>query len=164
MRFLCQASIPPGFAGEQRMAYVFMTDDGDFVDGTWEPDGGENAVILQPAPFHPIVETKPLSTGPTLQRAVDRGWVRTFEDVEVHAEPVDLLEPEDDGSDPKLSRYMGEPEWLQSEETPPGDCWQFLLQIDSATDRYELAFGDLGVGYVFVSRDGTSARFLYQCC
>lgn len=33
-----------------QMAYLFMTDEenGEFVDGTYEPDGGENAVILQP--------------------------------------------------------------------------------------------------------------------
>jgi hypothetical protein len=28
--------------------YIFMTDDEQYVDGTWEPFGGENAVIVQP--------------------------------------------------------------------------------------------------------------------
>jgi hypothetical protein len=30
------------------MAYVFMVEDDEYVDGTEEPDGGENAVIIQP--------------------------------------------------------------------------------------------------------------------
>jgi hypothetical protein len=52
------------------MAYVFMTDEDDYVDGTWEPDGGENAVILQPGT--PTVTVQSLATGPTLYRMVEK--------------------------------------------------------------------------------------------
>ena len=47
-----------------RMAYLFMTDGEEYVDGTWEPDGGENAVVLQPG--QTTVKTQPLAQGPSL--------------------------------------------------------------------------------------------------
>jgi hypothetical protein len=52
------------------MAYLFITDEesGEYVDGTWEPNGGENAVILQPG--RNPVPTRPLDEGPTLYRMV----------------------------------------------------------------------------------------------
>ncbi|WP_422747317.1 hypothetical protein [Micromonospora sp. WMMD1219] len=30
------------------MAYLFLTGGDEYVDGTWEPEDGENAVIVQP--------------------------------------------------------------------------------------------------------------------
>jgi uncharacterized protein YwqG len=52
MRFICQIALTPTVFPDTnaQMAYLFMTDeeDDEFVDGTYEPDGGENAVILQP--------------------------------------------------------------------------------------------------------------------
>ena len=49
------------------MAYLFMTDEAEHVDGTWEPDGGtKNAVILQPGST--LAKTRPLAEGPTLYR------------------------------------------------------------------------------------------------
>jgi hypothetical protein len=68
MRFICQIALDrvlfPGT--EAQMAYLFMTEeeDGEFVDGTYEPDGGENAVILQPGTTE--IPTKNLAEGPTL--------------------------------------------------------------------------------------------------
>ena len=58
-----------------QMAYVFMTDGEDYVAGTWEPDGGENAVILQPG--NPPGNVRALSQGPSrycmVQREVSKG-------------------------------------------------------------------------------------------
>src|SRR5947208_3527423 len=54
MFFIGQVALDPNVFGniQGRMAYVFMTDGDDYVDGTWKPDGGENAVIVQPGdPF-----------------------------------------------------------------------------------------------------------------
>lgn len=50
MRFIGQVALDRTIFGSVRgqMAYLFMTDDDDYVDGTWEPDGGENAVVIQP--------------------------------------------------------------------------------------------------------------------
>src|ERR1700759_4787138 len=67
MQFICQIKIDPEkFAPvDARMAYLFMTDDGN-VDGTWEPDGGENAVILQPGDV--TARTTSILDGPSLNR------------------------------------------------------------------------------------------------
>jgi len=47
MRFIAQFRLPAELTdGKQRMAYVFMTEEEEYVDGTYEPDGGENAVCI----------------------------------------------------------------------------------------------------------------------
>src|SRR5262249_52531231 len=72
MRFICQIALSTEIFGatDSRMAYIFMTDGEDHVDGTWEPDGGENAVILQPGTTSIRVES--LTQGPTLYRMVKK--------------------------------------------------------------------------------------------
>src|SRR4051812_27277543 len=67
MTFICQIVLTPDLFGMvfARMAYVFMTDVDDIVE-TWDPDEGENAIILQPGP--PSVPTQPLLTGPSIYR------------------------------------------------------------------------------------------------
>src|SRR5436190_18212719 len=68
MRFICQITIEAElFApASGQMAYLFMTDEDEYVDGTSEQDGGENAVVLQPG--HIMTPAKPLMTGPSLYR------------------------------------------------------------------------------------------------
>src|SRR5690242_11020911 len=52
MQFVCQIAVPAEIIGDGvfRMAYLFMTDwDGESeFPYTFEPDGGENALIIQP--------------------------------------------------------------------------------------------------------------------
>src|SRR5689334_19521732 len=61
MRFICQIDLPEiGLDNlEAKFAYLFMTDGEEYVDGTWEPDGGENAIILQPG--HNAMKTREVS-------------------------------------------------------------------------------------------------------
>jgi len=49
MSFVGQFVLYPEIFGplEAKMAYIFMYDDEPFVDGTWLPDGGENAVAIE---------------------------------------------------------------------------------------------------------------------
>ena len=47
-----------------------MTDEDEFVDGTWEPHGGENAVILQPG--ETISKAALVTEGPTLYQMVKK--------------------------------------------------------------------------------------------
>ena len=74
MRFICQIKLNNELFSvvTAQMAYLFMTDEDDdeFVDGTYEPDGGENAVILQPGVTD--IPTKKLSEGPTLYRMIQK--------------------------------------------------------------------------------------------
>lgn len=129
-------------AGEVRMAYLFMTDTEDFVDGTWEPEAGENAVIVQPGGrVPPFVAVRPLAAGPT--------WPEE-----------DHLPVDDDEDDGEPWEFLGdEPVWMQGDETP-GPDWRLVGQL---SDRLGHDFGDAGVGYLFVSPDGAEGRFLWQC-
>lgn len=51
-----------------RMAYLFITDGGEEHDGTlptYDPDAGENAIVIQPGTYHGL--SQPLHTGPTVK-------------------------------------------------------------------------------------------------
>ena len=52
MQFVCQIALDPDILGVSpgRMAYLFITGEteDEWVDGTYDPDSGENAVIVQP--------------------------------------------------------------------------------------------------------------------
>jgi hypothetical protein len=129
------------------MAYLFMTASED-VHGTWESEGGENALIVQPGRIPSHVTTAPLAQGPTLGTEFEVEFEVT--------NPGEL----DDALD---SRIGGEPTWLQAESYPPG-AWGFLFQLDSCGPLQEINFGDVGVGYGFLSPDEQEGRFLWQCC
>ncbi|WP_329109727.1 hypothetical protein OG792_13040 [Micromonospora sp. NBC_01699] len=72
MRFLCQIVLEAELVGDGpgRLAYVFVShgdhghDAEDFDPDVVFPDGGENAVIVQPGAF--TGPTIPLTSGPTL--------------------------------------------------------------------------------------------------
>src|SRR5689334_4419099 len=67
MQFICQIALDPLLFGDipGRMAYVFMADGAnEYVDFTWDPDAGENAVVIQPGDYD--LPTKLLTEGPTL--------------------------------------------------------------------------------------------------
>ncbi|MGP3938046.1 hypothetical protein [Nonomuraea sp. KM88] len=144
MMFLGQFRLP----GEGvRMAYLFMTNGEDFVDGTWESEGGENALIVQPGRVPSFIAVNGEAEGPTMS-----------EDLAVAlkpASPAELGESWD-------NRLGGSPTWLQDEESPTGE-WSFLFQLDGSDEFYDVNFGDAGVGYGFLSADGREGRFLWQC-
>ena len=154
-----ELGVPMRFVGQVQLrnepltlAYVFMTSDDEYVEDTWVPDGGENAVVIQPggaAPAGVVVSER--ATGPTLE--ADAGV------------PVELVVrliegPTDDGA-LAAARTSGEPLWVQQDEHP-GPSWHLALQIDSAAVPAFLNFGDSGVGYVFVTDDLSRGVFLWQ--
>ena len=166
MRFIGQVALDPQIFGAvpARLAYLFMTDEEDFVDGTYEPEGGENAVILQPGGF--AGPTTELAEGPTLYRMVPKpGSDRLV------PEPCEFSVTLAFGEDPESpsagdgfdNQIGGSPIFLQSEEYPQGGPWRLLLQLDSSSVPFHVNFGDAGVGYAFVSDDGTVGKFLWQC-
>lgn len=169
MRFICQIALDPELFGTipGRMVYIFMTDEEQFVKGTWEPEGGENAVIIQPGV--PEVPTLPIGPGPTLQRGEDdlAQDCRVYHNVEYAVDLTPGMDPEHFGDDEALDhlseyKISGAPAFLQGEEYPAGGPWRLLAQIDSSDDLFFLNFGDAGVGYAFLSADGTQGRFLWQ--
>jgi hypothetical protein len=163
MRFICQIALDPLVFGviRTRMAYLFMTDREEFVDGTYEPDGGENAVVIQ---SDEGAGTLPGQVeGPTLYRMVEKpGRDRLVAVPCEFAVTLDLgedVEPEDGFA----NKIGGTPKFLQNDEYPQGGPW-LLLQLDSASVPFSINFGDAGVGYAFISGDGTIGKFLWQCC
>jgi len=129
------------------MAYLFMTEDDDqYVDGTWEPEGGENAVVIQPG-GEPVPSAQALASGPS-RAGLD----------------AELVQVEVEAGDLEGSRIGGEPEFLQGEEYPePRAEWRFLCQIDSCSLPFEVNFGDAGIAYVFVDTHAAKGRLLWQC-
>ncbi|MGP3956329.1 hypothetical protein ACTWPT_10060 [Nonomuraea sp. 3N208] len=143
MTFIGQFRLP---GPEPRMAYLFMT--GEDIDCTYESEAGENALIVQPGRVPPFVEVGADASGPAICEHV------------VEFDVTNLGEL-DDVYD---SRIGGFPTWLQSEEYPRGG-WDFLFQLDSAGPLgNHVNFGDVGVGYGFLSPDEQEGRFLWQCC
>jgi hypothetical protein len=111
MLFVCQIALDPEIFGVSpgRMTYLFITreSEDEWVDGTYDPDSGENAVIVQPGGTNDA-KTVAESKGPSLYKFVDgRGWEGT-----VPCEYSVKLEP---GEDPE---YVGEDErveWSEAE-------------------------------------------------
>ncbi|MEV6394075.1 hypothetical protein AB0M39_04715 [Streptomyces sp. NPDC051907] len=143
MQFLGQFALDGG-----RIAYLFMTDvQVEYVDGTWEPDGGENALLIQPGGRIPdSVTVRAQAEGPTA--GAD------------HLPSIGAP-----GAEGSVFQFLGgpgvEPYWLQGEEEP-GEGWRLVVQLTDGLPFY-VNFGDAGVGYAFVSPDGKEGRFLWQC-
>lgn len=183
MQFICQIRLDPEIFGSTpaQMAYLFMSDNEEHVDGTWEPEGGENAVVLQPGGVSLDIKTAPLATGPSLYRmaetptgdklapvACESAVDLEFDDEAVSPGEVEgwsSPESEEDQEHLQGNKIGGAPWFLQGPEYPEGDeeQWTLLLQLDSAAVPFHVNFGDDGVGYAFLSKDGRAARFLWQC-
>ncbi len=162
-----------------RMAYLFMTDN-DGVDGTWEPDGGENAIVIQPGGVAP--PSKPMKEGPTICKMVPALFGKRLVPKKCEF-AVTLVEGEDRELPPPDQRTSltaeeaenyakqlsgnkigGSPLFIQGDEFPSGGGpWKFMLQLDSTTLPFFVNFGDCGTGYAFISGAGNSAKFLWQC-
>jgi uncharacterized protein YwqG len=181
MRFLAQIALePPAFVGAGgKMAYIFITDEEEYVDGTWEPDGGENAVVIQPGTFDgPTMEA---ATGPSLYTMAQRpGQLRLVpEPAEFRVELSSGEEPDYQPetvrrtwTDPQFEQYAqalegnkigGAPIFLQGDEFPAGGDWKLLLQLDSTAVPFSVNFGDAGIAYAFIDVQERQGKLLWQC-
>lgn len=149
-----------------KMAYIFMTNEEEYVDGTWEPEGGENAIIIQPG--IPQVPVKEQMIGPTLES--EYGVSMTFIDVPNHIPEEERLKWEEAKRNEYYKRLGGNrvggtPLFIQADEFPKGkgQDWQLLLQLDATAVPFQINFGDSGVGYAFINRKGDQGKFLFQC-
>src|ERR1700722_13476413 len=68
MTFVCQIDLTNSLFGDvkAKMAYLFMADDP--TSETWDPNAGDNAVIIQPGPN--AARTAAMETGPSIQQRV----------------------------------------------------------------------------------------------
>jgi len=148
MDFIGQFRLP----GERiRLAYLFMSFDEAGELNTYDPEGGENALIIQRGGCLPsfVGKDAELFEGPSLLE---------WDEIAVELVPVYA------GDSGGLSSWIGgEPRFIQNEEYPEGEGWRFLFQLDSSNPDFGVSFGDAGVGYGFVSADGRAGRFLWQC-
>ena len=164
MRFIAQIRLEAREfgLGQDKMAYLFMTDEEeDFVDGTFEYDGGENALVILPDGNN--TPSQPLQSGPSLRAFVKVEGEAMLQPKEVEFF-ADLSEQDDvEGEENFENKIGGSPHWLQGEEWPAGDNWRLVMQLDSASVPFDINFGDAGVGYAFLSADGKTGKFGWQC-
>lgn len=168
MRFICQIALTddlfPGSAG--KVAYIFMTEDFDeYVDDTWEPNGGENAVIIQPGGINSI-KTVNKQIGPSreeykvsLLKGEDQEFIPEFKIFE-------MSEAESEKYCESLStnKIGGTPGFMQGDEFPePINEWLLLLQLYSCSAPFEINFGDSGIAYAFINKNCKEGKFLWQC-
>jgi uncharacterized protein YwqG len=180
MMFVCQISLDvalfPGTTG--RMAYVFINNE-DGAEIAWDPEGGENAVIVQPGIN--LMPVSPRATGPSLfERVEQRENDRIVREPREFAVALALSEDppfrseveRESWSHEQYKTYAarlsgnkigGTPIFLQSDEFPKGDGWRLLLQLDSVGVPFWINFGDAGIGYAFLNSAGSAGKLLWQC-
>lgn len=188
MQFICQIALDPALFGAipTRMAYLFLTDwDYESVlPNIDDPDGGENAVILQPGGAW-TGTSLPLYEGPSLYRRAHRNgrWeqtpcefaveLRSGEDSETGA--WDTFPQDQDAQDAYWAALLEDKIGGTPVPTPFGPRfsseageWRLLLQLnakDNAAgdgDPFFLNVSYDGVGYAFIAPDGQVGKFLWS--
>ncbi len=180
MQFIAQVAIDPRVFPNAvaRMAYIFMTDV-DGGDPTWDPDAGENAVILQPG-LPTTLAHAPLHTGPTVltrrrdpvSGAVIGERLEYAADLTLREEPafVPLMDRMDQPKDYHVQyrkdmgghKIGGSPYFGQNDVFPYAD-WRLLLQIDGGRGMpFEVNFGDGGSAFAIANADVTEAKLLWE--
>lgn len=154
-----------------QMAYVFIGDD---VGGTWDPDAGENAVILQPGLKVPPVSCLDLRNGPTVFKLDQTG---AFSDIPgefgtrlvLQTEPRYVGNPWERLPRADASKYVnalvgnkigGSPIPVENEKFPFED-WRLLLQLEQVIVPFWVNFG-MGCCLVFSNADVSEAKLLWQ--
>lgn len=183
MQFIGQIALDPLIFpdAEGKVAYLFMTGDDEDDAETWDPDGGDNAVIIQPGGIlH--VPVAPLRRGPALLAMVEEDG-EEYMIPSPHEYTVQLSRAEnpdfvseiqrqdwDEATNDQYAEQLmgnkigGTPCFLQYDEFPPGEeNWQLLLQLDSTDVPFYINFGDAGVAYAFINQDATLGKMLWQC-
>lgn len=161
MDFICQINLEDIDASENgsKMAYIFMTGEKNYAEGTWDPNLGENAVIIQPGENK--IGSIDMATGPSLQNLTGPQDV-VFE-AAVEFSDIVIPQPRDDGDFRIINKIGGTPDFVQGDEYPSKDEeWDLLIQIKSSSVPFYINFGDMGVGYAFISKDRKRGKFLWQ--
>lgn len=174
MEFICQIRLLPELFGdlEAEMAYIFIS--GNEADYTWDPDRGENAVVLQPGgrwdrPMRALWEGSTLHKGTGAHRRSCEfsvqlrpgddpdafTWTSSMDAAAREEYYVALAEDKVGGTPVPIDPDRQLVSW-------PGR-WALLMQLSAKFDKpFTLNFGPDGVGYAFVSKDGRTGRFLWS--
>jgi hypothetical protein len=176
MQFLTQVAVDPHIFpnAAARMAYLFVTNDGDGSEPTWDPDAGENAVILQPGLPSPVPYA-PLYTGPTLWTPGTGPEDPTWKHLEYAAELTLQSEPAFMSHPQRMARSweeqtqyweamaghkIGGSPLFEWEDWFPFANSHLLLQLagDGGTPFF-LPFGFSRSGWIIANADITEAKF-----
>lgn len=180
MQFICQLPFGPDkFPGTaESVAYIFMSV-GEDEEATWDPDSGENAVVI--VPRNQTTGSVTHGEAPRLCRYVKKWWrSRLSSEVCVYATGLEIAQDPEflsrdvlmNLSEDQIEQYYakiegnkvgGVPRFIQDDELPFSEAWSLLMQLDSTTVPFYINFGDCGIGYVFLNHDGSQAKFLWQC-
>jgi hypothetical protein len=145
MKFYGSIPIPQN---PNKVLHIFMTDEEEYVDGTWEADGGENCVLI----------------GSIKKKQIESKNLESYKSQTIDIFPYALEVFEDNYDEPYTgSKIGGFPAFIQEEEYPSGGNWQFIMQIDSQDIPFIINFGDSGTAYIFVNKSWESAKMLWQC-
>ncbi len=144
------------------MAYLFMADaEGDIA--TWDPDAGENALLIQPG--EQLRDCIQSPTGPTLFEV--NNALGNWPDNQVPSEyEVELIQGAD--TDPPeegaflQNKLGGVVNFYQGEPGLEGGPWILLMQLNDSDVPFCVNFGT-GTGYALISADGRRGKFLWQC-
>ncbi|HEY9828644.1 MAG TPA: DUF1963 domain-containing protein [Stenomitos sp.] len=177
MEFIGQVALDPQIFGDipGKMAYIFMSSWADDEEQpiAWEPDYGDNAVIIQPNGLV-YVPTQPLATGPSMKRWHDQ--LLSYIPSECKAEltlqneayyeesameNMSSLESDEAWESLSINKIGGSPWFIQNPEYPFETPSPLILQLHDNEDL-SANFGT-GVAYVFLSPDGRSGKMLWQC-
>jgi hypothetical protein len=158
MVFIGQFRLP---GPDVRMAYLFIADDPDGTGLTMEPEGGDNALLVQPGGRIPgFVRGIAERTGPSLWRRGEQWTDRVPVELRVTATEFGPADRH------RASWIGGRAQFWQPDFVELVDEWRFLLQIDGAEgvgdDAYALNFGG-GTGFAFLSPDEREGRFFWDC-
>jgi uncharacterized protein YwqG len=139
-----------------------MTEDAD-VENTYDPDGGENAVIIKEIDYNKISRKD-------LYQAKGPIFAKEYRPIFVYKEEPSFTEGDWDESQYEEyyqnvdgSKIAGSASFIQRDIPEFDDRLRLLLQLDSSETPFEVDFGGGGVGYVFINEDCTKGKFLWQC-
>ncbi|WP_238012938.1 hypothetical protein KZZ52_22770 [Dactylosporangium sp. AC04546] len=139
MRFVGQITL------EAKLAYLFVTaadDADDFDPDVIFPDGGENAVIIQPGGAYDGT-TVEAATGPTVS----------------HEE---YLVEEDDAADDQDDDRIGQGGPVTLREEPGGGPWGLLLRLATNWTPFHLNLGAAPVLIALIDADGCRGCMLVE--
>jgi len=171
MKFIGQVSLSSEILGKKKakMAYLFYSDELGKEVETYDMDGGENAVILQPG--NPNISVVAQETGDTIECNNKKNSCEFIVDLVVEDDspfiPRHVYLKMDKKSlkiyDETIrgNKIGGTPYFLQDDEFPQHGAWQLLLQLHNEPLPFDVNIG-LGVGYVFINSQGTEAKFFWQ--
>ncbi len=167
MTFICQVVIEQTLFphAKGKMAYIFMSD--QFK--SYDEEGGENAVIIQPGSLPSFIKSSPEKMGPTISEEFNTQYYPGSEPFDSQDSMHDYLEslPEEE-ENAYLNHFArtkmgGTPFYIQDEQLPRRKGWEPLLQINCEMIPFNMNIASDAIIYIVINQAGTEGRLYWQC-